>query len=54
METFEKESPSYSTVIKWAAEFKRGNESVEDDGQSGRPKDATTDENAKVVHILVV
>ena len=24
METLEKESPSYSTVKKWAAEFRRG------------------------------
>ena len=39
---------------KWVAEFKRGRESVEDDGWSGRPKDATTDENVKVVHTLVV
>ena len=48
------ESPSYSTVQKWAAEFKRGRESVEDDGLSGRPKDAITDENVKVVHTLVM
>ena len=39
---------------KWASEFKRGRENVEDDGRSGRPKDATSDENVKVVHILVV
>ena len=39
---------------KWAAEFKRGRESVEDDGRSGRPKDVTADENVKVVHTLVM
>ena len=55
METFPKESPSYSTVEKWAAEFKRGErESIEDDGRSGHPKDANTDENIKVVHTLVM
>ena len=31
METLRKESPSYSTVKKWAAEFKRGRENIEDD-----------------------
>ena len=45
-----KESPSYSTVIKWAAEFQRGRESFEDDGRCVRPKDRTTDDNVKVVH----
>ena len=54
METLGKESPSYRAVIKWAAEFKRGRESVEDDGRSGRPKDATADENVNVVHALVM
>ena len=39
---------------KWAAEFKRGMGRVEDDGQSGRPKCATADENVKVVHTLVM
>ena len=48
-----KESSSYSTV-KRAAEFKRGRESVEDDGWSGRPKDATADKHVKVVHPLVM
>ena len=54
IETLGKKSPSYSTVKKWAAEFKRGRESVEDDRRSGHPKDATTDEKVKVVHTLVM
>ena len=54
METLGKEVPSYSTVKKWAAAFKRGNESVKDDRWSGRPTDAITDGNFKVVHTLVL
>ena len=42
METLGKESP-YRTVKEWAAEFRRGRESIEDDEQPGRPKEATTD-----------
>ena len=37
METLWKESPSYSTVRKWPAEFKWGRGSVEDDVWSGGP-----------------
>ena len=37
-ETIEKESLSYNTVKTWAAELKRGRESVDDDGLSGRPR----------------
>ena len=54
METLWKESPSYSTVKQWAAVFKRGRESVEDDGRSVHPKDVITDVNVKVVNALVV
>ena len=43
METLWKESPSYSTVNKWAAELKMGRERVGDDGRSGCPKDTTAD-----------
>ena len=39
---------------KWAAEFKKGRESVEDDGRSDHLKDATVYENVKVVHTLVM
>ena len=39
---------------KWAQEFKTGRESFEDDGRSSHPKDATADENVKVVHTLVM
>ena len=54
LKTLGKESPSYSTVKKWAAEFKMGREGIEDDGRSGNPKDATTDENVNVVQTLVM
>ena len=54
METLGKESP-YSIVKKCAVEFKRGGwESVEDDGRSGCPKDATADGNVKFVHTIVM
>ena len=54
METIGKASPSYSTGKTCAAEFKMERESVEDDGRSGNPKDATADENVKVVYTLVM
>ena len=31
-----------------------GGERIEDDERSGRPKDATTDENVKVMHTLAM
>ena len=55
METLGKESPSYSTMYTWAAEFKKGREkSVENDRRFGRPKDATTHGNVKFMHTLVM
>ena len=54
METLGKESTSYSTLKKWAAEFRRGRESIEDYERFGHPKEATTDENFKIVFSLVM
>ena len=39
---------------KWAAEFKRGRGCFKYDGRSGRPKDATADENVKALHTLLM
>jgi len=38
-------SLSFSTIKKWAAEFKRGRTSLEDDPREGRPKRATATRN---------
>ena len=35
------DASALSTVKKWAAKFKRGRESLEDDSRSGRPSTAT-------------
>jgi histone-lysine N-methyltransferase SETMAR len=43
-------SPSFSTIKKWVAEFKRGRTSLEDDPREGHPKSATTPEIIEQVH----
>ena len=43
-----------STVKKWAAEFKSGRESLEDDPRSGHPSAATTQENIDRIHQMVM
>ncbi|MCU7903101.1 MAG: helix-turn-helix domain-containing protein [Candidatus Thiodiazotropha sp. (ex Lucinoma aequizonata)] len=48
------DAPSFATVKRWAAEFKRGRESLEDDPRSGRPSTATTQENVDRVHDMIM
>ena len=48
------DAPALSTVHKWAAEYKRGRDSLEDDPRSGRPATATTQENIGRVHHMVM
>ena len=47
-------SLSFITVKFWAAEFKRGCKSLEDDEHLGRPTTVTTDENIAKVHQMVL
>jgi len=46
-------SPSFWTIKKWAAEFKRGRTSLEDDPREGRPKCAPP-ETTEQVHDMVL
>jgi histone-lysine N-methyltransferase SETMAR len=47
-------SLSFSTIKKWAAEFKRGRTSLEDDPREGRPKSATSSKIIEQVHDMVL
>jgi transposase len=47
-------SPSFSTIKKWAAEFRRGCHSLEYDPREGRTKSATTPEITEQVHDMVL
>jgi hypothetical protein len=47
-------SPSFSTIKKWAAKFKRDHTSLEDDTREGSPKSAATPEIIEEVHDVVL
>jgi hypothetical protein len=47
-------SPSFSTIEKWAAEFKRGCNNLEGDPRKGRSKSATTPEIIEQVHDMLL
>jgi transposase len=47
-------SPSFSTIKKWAAEYKHDRTSLENEPREGRPKSATTPEIIEQVHDTVL
>ncbi|XP_076035341.1 protein GVQW3-like [Oratosquilla oratoria] len=48
--TLRDNAPSYSVVKKWADDFRRGRESLEDDPRQGRPATVTTQEIIDKIH----
>ena len=42
-------APSYATVKRWAAVFRQGRNSLEDEPLSGRPSEAVCKENCRAV-----
>jgi transposase len=46
--------PSFSTIKKWAAEFKRGCSSLEDDTREGRSRNTTGPEIIQKVHDVLL
>jgi len=47
-------SPSFSTTKKWAAKFKRGRTSLDDDPREGCPKRATPPDVIEQVHDMIL
>jgi hypothetical protein len=47
-------SPSFLTIKKWTAEFKRGRTSLEDDPCEGHPESTTTPEITEQLHDMVL
>jgi hypothetical protein len=54
VKTLDVDSSSYSTIKKWAAHFKRGRESTEDDPPSGHPKTSSHDDQGEAIHRTVL
>ncbi|KYN22438.1 hypothetical protein ALC57_05156 [Trachymyrmex cornetzi] len=51
---YEDSAPSFATVKRWVAEFKRGRISLADDERSGRPTTATTTDNIEEIHQVIM
>ncbi|XP_011647659.1 histone-lysine N-methyltransferase SETMAR-like [Pogonomyrmex barbatus] len=51
---YEDSAPSFATVKRWAAEFKRGRTSLADDERSGRPTTATIADNIERIHQMIL
>ncbi|XP_041350779.1 protein GVQW3-like [Gigantopelta aegis] len=52
--TLGEDTPLYSMVKKWAAEFKHGRESLEDDPRPGRPVTVTTQKTIAKIHDIII
>ena len=46
-------APGYSTIARWASDFKRGRESLDDEHRSGRPVEAATPENIERIRQMI-
>lgn len=46
--------PSYTMVKKWAAEFKRGRDSIADDPRPGRPTTVTNTDNVAIICEMIM
>ncbi len=53
VEAFGDDAPSKATVNNWFNEFKRGRLSLEDEAHPGRPTDAVTPENVRLVARMI-
>jgi len=47
-------APSYATVKRWAAEFRQGRSSLEDEPRSGHLSEAVCEENCRAVENTVL
>ena len=47
-------APSYAMVKLWAAEFRQGRNSLEDEPRLGRPSEAVCEENCRAVENTVL
>lgn len=50
---FGDDAPSRTTVFEWFSEFRRGRRSLDDEARSGRPVEATTEDNVAAVRTIV-
>jgi transposase len=53
IKVYEDSSPSFSTINKWAAEFKHGSTSLEDDPREGHSKSATPEITEQVYNMVL-